>query len=1059
MKHLSKQTLLVAAACLFGALTAGGLLWFASRPDRETNENREILLVEDPQPEKNEASSVEVEPEDATGFVTEQNGVDEQVTVGDLDTGNSELAADPSQEDANVELDDDWGSLPELVVPEEAPQRVEAVPPAAPPQPEENAATEESVPELPPKGRVWELPDALWQAGLLNGTPAHEKDTISFQEYGESDRTDAVLHVRSPQECPAFLQPGQKLILHLPGFETGLYTVHVATTGGTASSVREEARDKERHNQRYLSIRWNDHLIWRRTVSPVHAISRAVPPPGMIQPDSNLLMLENEGKAVLPLDSVWVSPFSYGEHPFYVAAEQAEWLNRTHAPWIKHVVVEVPLIPTTASQARPDPGTRFTSPTSVSETQGRWPDAMRRVHALVKQEHPSVPQLRTWHQRIGHAVARGMMVDVRVEPSPDTKGDLSPALWAYGDLVHRWILPSGRQSASLEREIRSRIPDARIVKMSGQDRGTLSGQNRFAWWDSQYAIQRGSMARDYFDEKLSQEDLGHRLDTLVNVRALFFAYMGYKLAWHSDSFYQVAGEYLMESGQALIVHGLHPGGPYFPAGNDHPSLLWAYTKSMFRFGGPDHRQGLANLTGDSNVLDLRRTTWAVADNQKDSVQVLIHNSIHLNGKRVNLELPLPWEGSTRVVLHHTTSQWNGRAAAPETTLTRNVINPHTFSTQDGKNRNWVSLPVTLSGIQLVELHPEAYVSRRNIQAPAEVGYSFLMETDQLFEVSTTPPPAWWSRNKLGAHFYPMWRHSGDVTYQVEVPATRDEAVDWAGKQQAHISVEQTYEAVTPLRENSTRFRFGTGDGKIARVMRAGYHRSRTYKGETIGLWIRANRPPDFKAKVDLFHAKPQTHFYMGKLPYRQRIDVEYDKWYFITSDAEIWRSSVSRHEPFLVFWPGDPVDGNPEIEVNSFEVYQSRLENTNLTPGECMGFVRETEDGNVHVLVLGRPGQAAFWRQRLPFQVDPKRMRHVVDKELLTTADTPEEDPPEVVRHHIDYFEDSRVLEVGIEQIPQPPSESHMKVIEATFPLLAKDIRNHQLGAMLISEQELEPTP
>lgn len=288
-----------------------------------------------------------------------------------------------------------------------------------------------------------------------------------------------------------------------------------------------------------------------------------------------------------------------------------------------------------------------------------------------------------------------------------------------------------------------------------------------------------------------------------------------------------------------------------------------------------------------------------------------------------------------------------------------------------------------------------------------------------------------------------------MSIQVNVPASKDGVPDWKGQDALHMRVEGEYEAVPPLREHSTRFRFADKRGPTARVMRSGYHRNRVFKGERVGIWLRANPPPGFKPKFDSFHAKPQTHFYMGKLPYRQRIDVEYGKWVFITSDAKHWRHSVSRFQPFLVFWPGDPVDGNPEIEVNAFEVYQSKLEDTDVTPGKCMGFVREDGEGRLGVLVIGVPGRAAFWRQRLPHHIDTEAIRHVVDRELLTTADTPEEDPPEVVRHRLEYFEDARVLELEIERIPEPPSHGHLEELRKAFPLLADEIRTRGLGAVL----------
>jgi hypothetical protein len=172
----------------------------------------------------------------------------------------------------------------------------------------------------------------------------------------------------------------------------------------------------------------------------------------------------------------------------------------------------------------------------------------------------------------------------------------------------------------------------------------------------------------------------------------------------------------------------------------------------------------------------------------------------LNGKLANLELAVPWEGPTRMILHQTASRWDARPPAPETALVRNILKGIPFTPSEGDSGSWLSIPFNLAGAQLFELHPESYVSSRKVAAPEVVAFENLIETDQLFSVSTLPPPAWWSRNKLGAHFYPMWRHSGDVSFQVEVPATNDGTTDWAGKISMHESIEAHYEAVTPLRK-------------------------------------------------------------------------------------------------------------------------------------------------------------------------------------------------------------------------------------------------------------------
>lgn len=948
----------------------------------------------------------------------------------------------PSSPTPHPDLDEDWDSLPELVS--------EPTPATPPPTALAKLDRAELLAPPPPPGPSLPLPEAVWRAGILNGSPAHGEAGYSSAEYG-LERTDAVLHIRDPAELPAFLHVGQRLVLHLPGLEPDLYSVHVATTGGDEGTPDRESERPETRKERLLSIRWNDRPIWRRWLRPVHAITTAAVPPSSVHGDSNQLTLENLGTKDLPLDAVWIQPFQRGSAPFYVAAERGEWLNRAASAWVKNVVVELP-IPTGDFDGHALSETAYAAPALRPEDlEARWRRADDRFRELVEADHPAVPSLRMWHQRLGKAVARGMMPSIKLTPPPNRDGsnDLDPAFHVFGELVSTWFLPAGHDNEPLIDSIRSRFPDAQIVVPRADDPATPAWRNRYVWPDYQYWMRRARAYRDFFDGKGDEAELRASLNQAVNLRAHFMGYMGYQQAWHSLNFHQAAAEYLMASEHGLVIHGMHPGGPFFPAGNDEPALFWHFLKTLFRFGGPDHRKGVANLVGDDHVVDIGRAAWAVADNGLDSVQVLVHNHPHQHGQNARLSLPLPWIGPTRMVHHHTRSAW-GRPPPPDTVHDRRALEPKPFTKADGSPGGWVSVPFEFDGTHLFEFRPADAPGGRVNRAPNTVGFSELIETDKLFDIGTTPPPPWWSRKALGAHFFPLWRHSGDVSFQVNVDATRDGATDWAALQAIHMTVEEDYQAVTPLRAKSTRFRFDEGDGEVARVLRASYQRKHTRDGGVMGLWIRANPPPDFKPEFDAFHAVPRTRFYMGKLPYRQLIDIEYGRWYFITSQASWWTDSVSRHHPFLVFWPADPVDGNPEIEVNSFEVYGATLEESHITPEKCLGFIKEDGTGGLTVLVLGVPGKPAFWRQRLPYLVDRDRLRHVVDRGLLTTAETPEEDPPEMVRHDIRILEDARLLEIEIERMPESPSPGHLEKIEQDFPLLKNAIENRGLGAFLV---------
>ncbi|MDA3873264.1 MAG: hypothetical protein PF795_04825 [Kiritimatiellae bacterium] len=894
------------------------------------------------------------------------------------------------------------------------------------------------------------MPNAIWLAGVIDGGPPDLGENGNPDADGMMAGANSVRHITNPAELPSFIAPSQRLVLHLPGFPPGSYRVSVATTGGSSETLKEEYLDREKFFHRSLTVRWNDHLIWQRWQPPVFSIARAAVPPLSLSAESNLLVLENSGTQVLLLDAVWVDPVPDEGVPFYASLEDAHWLNRGDSGWVRNTRLILTLPTTETSWETPKNIQAISPPKTVEGLPDAWQETLARYRHL-GEEYPELAEaFRPWMWKAAQAVSRGMMpsVEIRAESGNSTNDSFHVVAFIFGGLFHNWFLSGNLATTESLAMLRELSPGGQIITSRPRSEADSHTVVRFPQSFSGLLQEHSTSYRQYFDGKLNLAELNTALSATLTLRGLFRGYAWSTQSYHSDEFFSAAGDYLMVNDRPLVVHGGFPGSPFFPAGDDTPGLMWHYLKPLFRFGGPDHFKGVANLTPDSPGSGIERSSWAVASNGRDSVQVLVRNHIGLNDRRVNLELPVPWTGPTRVLHHSVRSAWSS-TEIPENKLARRVVE----AVGDGQT-GWIRIPFGLQGIQMFELAPEHVHSPRRIQAPEKIGFSELQEVKTLFDVSRQAPPPWWSRIQMGAHFFAYWRYSGDVSLEVDVAATRDRVPDWAPFKAIHIALPEEVKAVSPLRDTSTKFHFGDPVENVARILRAGYNSRSTYKGERMGIWLRVHPPPGFQRKFDAFNAIPRTKFYMGKLPYRQLIDVEYGTWYFISSDAKLWRQSVSKYNPYLMFWPADPVDGNPVIEVNAFEMYQVKLEDGDITPEKCMGFIQRDSNGNLLVLVLGVPGKPAFWRQRLTNLIDVNRLKHAVDKELLTTADTTEEDPPELVRHRVRLLEDSKILEIEIDTMPPPPSPSHLRKIEKAYPLLQNVVANRGLGVFLMEMEE-----
>jgi hypothetical protein len=481
------------------------------------------------------------------------------------------------------------------------------------------------------------MPGAIWMAGVIGGGPPGVKEEYLFEEEAVPEVV-SVIHITDPAELPSFIAPGQRLVLHLPGFPTDTYRVTVATTGGDPETLKEEFLDREKFFHRSLTVRWNDHLIWQRWTPPVFSIARAAIPLNSLSDESNLLVLENSGTRVLPLNAVWVDRVPNEGKPFYVSLEDAHWLNRADSGWVRNTRLSLTL-PTVESSWEPPKNMRASSPPMTIEgLPGAWQETLLRYRHLGEVSPELAEAFRPWMWKAAQAVSRGMMpsIEVRMDSSYVAKNTFPAAAFVFGGLFHSWFLSGNLSTVESFDLVRELSPGSQVISSSSRAGADYHTIVRFPQSFSGLLKEYATTYRRYFDGQLDKEGLESNLGATLTLRGLFRGYDWNKQSYHSDEFFSAAGDYLMVNDRPLVVHGGFPGSPFFPAGDDTPGLMWHYLKPLFRFGGPDHFKGIANLTPDSPGSGIGRSSWAMASNGRDSVQVLVRNHIGLNDRRVNL---------------------------------------------------------------------------------------------------------------------------------------------------------------------------------------------------------------------------------------------------------------------------------------------------------------------------------------------------------------------------------------------------------------------------------------
>ena len=371
----------------------------------------------------------------------------------------SESAATPTPS-----IDAVWEEMP--LPPTPVPPPTPAVPTPDPDRPARY------FPDSEPEGVVLPTPGAVWRAGHLNGLPKGVEASYPESEYAAERNFAKSVHLRDPNRLPAFLETGQTLVVHLPSLPPDLYALHVASTGGTEEEGDEPGfYSRESYRRRFLRLRFNDRIVWQRTVPPFHAITKAVLDPSRLHAEGNTVVLENLGTHPIPLDAVWIAPHRPGERPMFVALDRGEWLNREDAGWVRTVVAHVDGTP--SSPPGENPATGATDPELPAETltpvrstedlPTAWERVRLRFRLLEELGHPDLAILRDWAPRLKEAVDRGAFPILHLDAVPHSPHVMEAAAYVFGGLVRVWILPGGGDFDKMAGSLRKRIPNVVIL--------------------------------------------------------------------------------------------------------------------------------------------------------------------------------------------------------------------------------------------------------------------------------------------------------------------------------------------------------------------------------------------------------------------------------------------------------------------------------------------------------------------------------------------------------------------------------------------------------------------
>ncbi|MFW5802647.1 MAG: hypothetical protein ACOCWJ_01905 [Verrucomicrobiota bacterium] len=137
----------------------------------------------------------------------------------------------------------------------------------------------------------------VFQSGRLDGFPSHRYSPLGRHEYDlleDRERDVLQVHVEDglTRELPQRLRPGQTVVVYLPEYER--------------RDLVLRARIIERLVHGSLEIKFNDRMIWRRSIPKRDLLLRALIPAVWLEDFENTLTIRNIGESTLIFDALWI---------------------------------------------------------------------------------------------------------------------------------------------------------------------------------------------------------------------------------------------------------------------------------------------------------------------------------------------------------------------------------------------------------------------------------------------------------------------------------------------------------------------------------------------------------------------------------------------------------------------------------------------------------------------------------------------------------------------------------------------------------------------------------
>jgi hypothetical protein len=894
--------------------------------------------------------------------------------------------------------------------------------------------------------------EILWQVGKLNGLPRDGMDKLVESEYSNVSVDGEVVHIRKPEDFAQILASKQTFVVHVGKLKYGDGILKLAVNSARPFAGVAPCD----YDNRRVQMLWNNTCVWWRWIPNGHTIMEVFLPGDQIEPEENLLTIQNEGQESLCLDALWIESLKPGPRMF-AALESGNAIGRNPAAYAPVCLIKLPTPPAgtgTLDRTSMESLPKRKRPSSAAEAVAEWKTLQEEAGAGSLLEDSQKATDKLWQGEIFKALQRGMLpvVETGVQGTNDVW-----SLWAqrYGAFVGHWVLDGAASEAGeVEALLRQRIPDVAIMRAGSPDpddheaetENLLVSQNCSYWGGRMDSIlgQRRLTSWSTGRSRREPPDDGLRLAPCF----ILWADVLFQRK-HAAMLTEGMMQWWMAGGNKVVVAGAEPGDVFFPDGSGIPATSWNAARLLLNFGNGSAQRSICNVVCRDRNGALGDTYWAAACDSTQSVSVALFSGERDPDREAQVSVPVPWMGRTRCVIDSV--RLHERKADPEI-LARKVSELDIAPELLGEKRfarksatGYAQFPIKLASVQLARLTPEAGrdIQRRiHLEDAREKSKPPLVQG--LFQLSAKPLPA-------DRRIIPL-RAADGLAEALSVRDSRKVTEATVGSfstcdLRPGAIASQTVEVrnVAPWEPRSIWVAPGRrGDSNDApSAVRLYWDAGRLAEAQTDAFWVRATLT---LSKSGSLPGRSEASFLMGTCEKRERLVVKPDRWGLFVFRIESLRNRDGGLPSYLTVWSDPEIASGIGLEFNGFVGLSDQDEKgQELSPVRAQMRLNEKES-ELLIALYGESGRPAYWHGRLPDPVEIEKVTLSDDSAVMCGLAKKGEQAEGDIGCRYEYNKKSQVLQVAIVSFPAASSPSVLSAQQA-FPGLAPLLEKGTNGA------------